>query len=399
MAATAARAYPPPRGRTGDPALRAGRRGAALRARDVRARAARRDDRRGRPLRGGMEVVHARRRGPGRPLPGRARRARGVGARDGADGRRDGGRDGARRPVRDPARSRLLGRRRRAVRVAALPRRRGLRGRVTISLRPRGPFSLPEPVVLALTDDGGEPVAFRAAWSEAAEAVEVDFVSDLPAVRVERHAARGLSLDVDASGMEEVAGRDPVVARLLRDAGGRRPVLFGTPFEAAVWAVLSQRVSMAQAARVRDALAADLGTPMEVGGEAVTAFPGPRALGELETFPGVWASKLERIRGLAAAALAGDLDPDRLRELDLDAAMDHLQSLPGVGPFGATLILARGAGHPDVPPPTLRRFRQAVAAAYGLAQEPDDAKLAALSEAWRPYRAWVTYLLRSAGPG
>src|SRR3954452_23701396 len=135
-----------------------------------------------------------------------------------------------------------------------------------LSLRPRGPFSLPEPLGLALTGAGGEPVAFRASWSEAAGAVEVDFDSDLPAVRVERHAARGLSLDVDASGMEEVAARDPVVGRLWRDTHGRRPVLFGTPFEAAVWAVLSQRVSMAQAARVRGALGGAGRTPAEGGG-------------------------------------------------------------------------------------------------------------------------------------
>ena len=82
-------------------------------------------------------------------------------------------------------------------------------------------------------------------------------VSDLPAAQVEAHAARVLSLDVDASGL--VGGRAsaiPVIARLLEEAGGRRPVCFGTPFEAAVWAVLSQRVSMAQAGRVKEALAA-----------------------------------------------------------------------------------------------------------------------------------------------
>jgi DNA-3-methyladenine glycosylase II len=270
---------------------------------------------------------------------------------------------------------------------------------VTISLRPRGPFSLPDPLYLALTDDGGEPVAFRAVWSAAAGEVEVEFVSDLPAERVERHVARVLSLDVDATGLAAVGERDPVIARALAEGGGRRPVCFGTPFEAAVWAVLSQRVSMAQAARVREALAAELGTPMEVGGVAVRAFPAPAALAALDAFPGVWGAKLERIRSLAAAAQAGDLDPAHLRELELEAALEHLQSLPGIGPFGATLILARGAGHPDVPPPTLRRFRQAVAAAYGLPEEPDEAKLAELSEAWRPYRAWVTYLLRSAAPG
>jgi DNA-3-methyladenine glycosylase II len=250
-----------------------------------------------------------------------------------------------------------------------------------------------------LTDDGGDAVALRAVWLAEAGEVEVDFVSDLAAERVERHAARVLCLDVDATGLAEVGARDPVIGRLVSEAGGRRPVCFGTPFEAAVWAVLSQRVSMAQAGRVKDALAASLGTPMEIGGESVTAFPGPGALAELESFPGLWDSKLERIRALAGAAAVGDLDPGLLRSLELDEALTHLQSLPGIGPFGAMLVLARGAGQPDVPPPTLRRFRQAVAAAYGLAEEPDEAKLAEFSEAWRPYRAWVTWLLRSTGPG
>ncbi len=268
---------------------------------------------------------------------------------------------------------------------------------MTISLRPRGPFSLPSPLVVALTDDGGDAVALRASWVQEAGEVEVDFVSDLPAERVERHAARVLSLDVDASGLEEVGERDPVVGRLLAEAGGRRPVCFGTPFEAAVWAVLSQRVSMVQAGRVKDALAASLGTRMEIGGEEVIAFPGPGALASLESFEGVWDSKLERIRALAGAALAGDLDPAFLRGLELEEALTHLESLPGIGPFGAMLILARGAGHPDVPPPTLRRFRAAVASAYGLEDAPDEAKIAELSEAWRPYRAWVTWLLRSTG--
>ena len=111
-----------------------------------------------------------------------------------------------------------------------------------------------------------------------------------------------------------------------------------------------------------------------------------------------WARSERATVGLAAVALAGDLDPAFLRSLDLDAGITHLESLPGIGPFGAMLVLARGAGHPDVPPPTLRRFRQAVAAAYELSEEPDEAKLTELSEAWRPYRAWVTYLLRSTNP-
>ena len=117
---------------------------------------------------------------------------------------------------------------------------------------------------------------------------------------------------------------------------------------------------------------------MEIGGVEVVAFPGPGTLLDLDELGGVSATKVKRIRALAAAASAGDLSPELLRSLELDEALTHLESLPGIGPFGAMLILARGAGHPDVPPPTLHRFRQAVAAAYGLSEEPDEAKLAEL---------------------
>ena len=88
---------------------------------------------------------------------------------------------------------------------------------MTISLRPQGPFFLLAPLSVALTDDGGEPVAFRAVWT--GEAVDVDFVSDLPPTRVEAHAARVLSLDVDARDLPSLADRDPVLARLLGEAG------------------------------------------------------------------------------------------------------------------------------------------------------------------------------------
>ena len=271
---------------------------------------------------------------------------------------------------------------------------------MTISLRPRGPFSLPAPLVLALTDDGGEAVALRAVWVEEAGEVEVDFVSDLPAERVERHAARVLSLDVDGSGLAEVGARDPVVGRLLAEAGGRRPVCFGTPFEAAVWAVLSQRVSMAQAGRVKDALAAALGTRMEIGGEEVVAFPGPAALASLESFEGVWDSKLERIRALAAARRWPATSTRRscARSTSTPRSPTSSRSRASARSERCSSSRAEPATRTSHPRPSAASAPRS-RAAYGLDEEPDEAKLAELSEAWRPYRAWVTWLLRSADSG
>jgi DNA-3-methyladenine glycosylase II len=64
-------------------------------------------------------------------------------------------------------------------------------------------------------------------------------------------------------------------------------------------------------------------------------------------------------------------------------------------PFGAELVLARGAAHPDVLPASERRLRLAVQHAYHLQTAPGDKHLAAAAEAWRPYRTWVAALLRA----
>ena len=82
-----------------------------------------------------------------------------------------------------------------------------------------------------------------------------------------RDVERILSLDVDGSGFAAVAERDPVVAERSRRFGGLRPVLFWTPYEAAVWAIAGQRVRLAQTAALKQRLALELGERVEVHGE------------------------------------------------------------------------------------------------------------------------------------
>jgi DNA-3-methyladenine glycosylase II len=203
-----------------------------------------------------------------------------------------------------------------------------------------------------------------------------------------------LSLDVDATEFAAVGKRDPVVGRLQARHAGLRPVLFGSPFEAAVWAILSQRTSMRQAATVRARLVEELGTPVEIDGTALHAFPSPARLAGLEAAQGIPAVKVDRLRGLAHAALDGELDAEALRSVEPEEALERLAQLPGVGPFSAQLILLRGAGHPDVLPLNAPRLASSVREAYGLEADPGAAQLTDLAEGWRPFRSWVVFLLR-----
>src|SRR5215471_6685454 len=66
-------------------------------------------------------------------------------------------------------------------------------------------------------------------------------------------AARFLALDVDGRGWPQVGRRDPVIGGAQARLPGLRPCGFHSPYEAAAWTVLAQRLRIVQAARLRGA--------------------------------------------------------------------------------------------------------------------------------------------------
>jgi DNA-3-methyladenine glycosylase II len=154
---------------------------------------------------------------------------------------------------------------------------------------------------------------------------------------VRDQVARILSLDVDGSGFPEVGRRDPVVGGLQARWPGLRPVGFFSPYEAAAWALIGQRIRIVQAARVKERMAAELGQAVDVHGDRRQAFPGPDRLSVLEGFPGLFGRKVDNLRSLAEAAAAGRLAGARLRALPRDQALAELKQLPGIGDFSAEL--------------------------------------------------------------
>ena len=206
---------------------------------------------------------------------------------------------------------------------------------------------------------------------------------------------RILSLDVDGSGFAAVGERDPVVGKVQQRYPGLRPVGFWSPYEAAAWTIIGHRIRITQAAAVKARMSERLGEPVSFGGRVVHAFPSPMRLAELDTFPGLAGRKPEWLRSLAQAALEGHLDAARLRAMSQEEAMADLKKLPGIGDFSAGLTLLRGAGATDAVPGQEPRLARAVALAYGLPGPATPEQLRDISENWRPYRTWVTLLMRT----
>ena len=280
---------------------------------------------------------------------------------------------------------------------------------------PSGPFRLRESVEfgfgqrhatrfeglmrMAFALDGTfDPVAVALRQAEDDGPVEVEVVGSADVERAVAQTARVLSLDHDAATYPAVGERDPVVARLMAVRPGLRPPLFHSPYEAAAWAVLSARQPALHMATVRDRLAAEHGLVLDVAGRQVAAFPRPEALLAVDAVPGLPAVKVERLHAVARAALDGLLDVDRLRALGPQEAGAQVRTLPGIGPFYASLVVLRAVGFADVPVTEEPRALDLMGRLYGLGRPaaPDD--VARLTEPWRPWRTWTTVLLRAAGP-
>jgi len=191
---------------------------------------------------------------------------------------------------------------------------------------------------------------------------------------------RFLALDVDGRGWPEVGRRDLVIADAQARLPGLRPCGFHSPYEAAAWSVLAQRLRIVQAARLRAELIARHG--------AYGAFPPPHALARPGLdLPG---RKSEYLRAVGEAALDGLLDGAALRALDPAQAVQRVQQVKGLGPFAAELVVIRGANAPDALPHHERRLDAEIAERYGPGRT-----LGEVSEAWRPYRTWAAVCLRA----
>jgi DNA-3-methyladenine glycosylase II len=283
----------------------------------------------------------------------------------------------------------------------------------SLRIAPRGPFSLEASTrfLEGFTPAGYEErasghlhIAFsvEGSWetagvcvrqTDASVMVDVFGTGDRAAVRAQ--VARIFSLDVDGSGFTAVGRRDPVVAKLQRSFPGLRPVLFWSPYEAAAWTIIGHRIRMAQAAGVKQRMAEQRGGSIEVHGEQLHAFPAPQTLVSMRNFRGLFGRKVEYLRAVGRAALAGELDARQLRSVPREESLERLRRLPGIGPFSSELILVRGAGDPDHFPLHERRLQGAMADAYGLDDDPPVERLIEIAEAWRPYRSWVSLLLRA----
>jgi DNA-3-methyladenine glycosylase II len=108
---------------------------------------------------------------------------------------------------------------------------------------------------------------------------------------------------------------------------------------------------------------------------------------------GLSGRKVEYIRDLARHVLAGELELDRLEELDDEAVIEEIVAVRGLGLWTAEMFLMFHLGRPDVLSGGDLGIRKAIQVEYGLEEMPPPQRVVEIGEPWRPHRTLASLYL------
>lgn len=108
---------------------------------------------------------------------------------------------------------------------------------------------------------------------------------------------------------------------------------------------------------------------------------------------GLSGRKTEYVRDLARHVLSGELELDRLEELEDEQAIEEIVAVRGLGRWTAEMFLLFHLQRPDVLSGGDLGIRKAIQVEYGLAEMPTPTRVIEIGEPWRPYRSLASLYL------
>jgi AraC family transcriptional regulator of adaptative response / DNA-3-methyladenine glycosylase II len=238
------------------------------------------------------------------------------------------------------------------------------------------------------TEQGGDTLLGWLAMRFVADAHEVHLTVAPSLARVlgalMQRVRQALDLDAQPELIDTALAGLPVPAR----PGMRLPNgLDG--FEVAVRVILGQQVTVKAARTLIQRVVETFGQPIATPFAGLDRlFPTPQALAAAAPsrigLLGIVRQRVQALQALAQAVADGSLVLDR--HAPLDATLDRLRALPGVGEWTAQVIAMRALAWPDAFPAT-------DAGLYNALGSRDPRHLTTLAEAWRPWRAYAVMRL------
>ena len=139
--------------------------------------------------------------------------------------------------------------------------------------------------------------------------------------------------------------------------------------------------------------------PLSKGGDRTNsgAFPKPKKILQTpdETLRAVgisWA-KVRYIKDLAEKVQSGEVQLEKLEELEDEQVILELTKVKGIGRWTAEMFLMSALGRPDIFSLGDLGLRTAIKKAYGYKKLPSDRTVLRHSKLWSPYRTYAARVL------
>ena len=183
---------------------------------------------------------------------------------------------------------------------------------------------------------------------------------------------------------------DPVLAAIIQKAGPYRVTYMEPVFQTLVRSIVYQQLNGNAARTIFNRL---------VEGAKVTPLTPESILKmrpkKMRTL-GLSKQKTVYIRELAKLTRDGDVQFERLPEMEDAAIIETLTRVKGVGVWTVQMFLMFALQRPNVLPVGDLGVRAAMKKAYGLAELPKPQEMESIAAAWHPYRSIASwYLWRS----
>jgi 3-methyladenine DNA glycosylase/8-oxoguanine DNA glycosylase len=193
--------------------------------------------------------------------------------------------------------------------------------------------------------------------------------------------------------IDEVATRDPVLARLIARVGPitHRPRDPDGPFGALVRAIVYQQLAGRAAQAIHGRLRTTVGEVLTPETLAATPDPALRAAG-------LSANKLASLRDLSAKVMDGTVVLTRTSGRSDEELVATLVSVRGIGRWTAEMYLMFQLRRLDVWPVDDLGVRQGYALAWQLEPAPTPKQLELLGDRFRPYRSILARYCWAAVP-
>jgi DNA-3-methyladenine glycosylase II len=189
--------------------------------------------------------------------------------------------------------------------------------------------------------------------------------------------------DPTMAALMERVGRIDIATRLRRRKEERPADAYGALLRAIVGQQLSTKAARTIYLRVVDLFGGTTPSPEQLLEASEEDLRGC----------GLSGRKTEYVRDLARHVLGGELELDRLEQLEDEQVIEEIVAVRGLGRWTAEMFLLFHLQRPDVLSGGDLGIRKAIQIEYGLEEMPTPARVLEIGEPWRPYRSLASLYL------